>query len=86
MPAPVPQPVRQAMRSRWEGGASATELGLAFGVPVRTVRDLVRRVRGPRPASPPTMSVDPARRRPRTTRPTRPPCCCAASTPPGAPA
>ena len=45
MPAPVPVPVRLAMRRRWEQGATTTELVVAFGSPARTVRDLVRRWR-----------------------------------------
>src|SRR5262249_60388734 len=70
MPAPVPLPVRHAMRRRWEQGATTTELSRAFGVPPRTVRDLVRRWR-----SHPEAGVAPAYPR----RPDPPP-------PPGHPA
>ena len=45
MPAPVPLPIRQALWRRWKRGATATELSQAFGLPVRTVRGLLRRWR-----------------------------------------
>ena len=45
MPAPVPLPIRQALLRRSERGATTTELGQEFGLPARTVRGLLRRVR-----------------------------------------
>ncbi len=42
MPAPVPLPIRQAMRRRLEHGATVTQLSQAFGIAPRTVRNLVR--------------------------------------------
>lgn len=58
MAAPVPLPVRQAMRCRWEHGATTTELSQDFGVPARTVRGLVKRWR-----EAPEAGVAPAYRR-----------------------
>jgi hypothetical protein len=55
MPAPVPLPIRQAMRRRLEHGATVTQLSQDFGIAPRTVRNLVRAWRG-RPES----SVTPA--------------------------
>jgi transposase len=70
MPAPVRQPIRQAMWRRWEQGATTTELSRAFDVPPRTVRALLRRwrERGPgglapnyvRPSDPPPLPSPPA--------------------------
>ncbi len=45
MPASVPLPIRQALWRRWKRGATATALSQAFGLPVRTVRGLLRRWR-----------------------------------------
>ena len=67
MPAPVPVPVRQAMRRRSEQGATTTELSTAFEVPARTVRDLVRRWRDR-----PEAGVAPAYVRPAQAPPTHP--------------
>jgi transposase len=45
MPAPVPVPIRQALWDRHQRGATAPELAEAFGLPARTVRDILRRGR-----------------------------------------
>lgn len=45
MPAPVPLPIRQAIQRRSERGATTSELSQAFGIPARTVRNLLRRFR-----------------------------------------
>lgn len=42
MPAPVPLPIRLAMRRRLEHGATVAQLSQAFAVAPRTVRNLVR--------------------------------------------
>lgn len=45
MPAPVPLPIRQAILRRSERGATTSELSQEFGVPARTVRNLLQRFR-----------------------------------------
>jgi len=42
MPAPVPLPIRQAMRRRLEHGDTVAQLSQAFGIAPRTVRNLAR--------------------------------------------
>jgi hypothetical protein len=63
MPAPVPVPIRQALWQRARAGEPTAALAAAFGLPPRTVRHLLKRLRdrgddglmpgyrpGPRPA------------------------------------
>jgi len=45
MPAPIPVPIRQAIMRRSKSGATTTELSLEFGIPARTVRNLLKRFR-----------------------------------------
>lgn len=45
MPAPVPLPLRQAIWTRHQQGASTSELAEQFGLAPRTVRGLIRRAR-----------------------------------------
>ena len=43
MPSPIPVPVRQAIFKRWQKGESLSRLAEDFKIPVRTIRNLVRR-------------------------------------------
>lgn len=45
MPKPVPIPVRRKLLHRARSGEGAAELAAAFGLPVRTVRHLLKRFR-----------------------------------------
>src|SRR4051794_21881303 len=71
MPAPVPVPIRQALAQRARAGETTAALAAAFGLPPRTVRHLLKRLRargdagllpGYRPAAPPAHAYPEATR------------------------